>query len=107
MFTGSNEQASKKDYQTGSSKGMSLSNVTFLIIFCDSFAMEQDPECTAERELLEAASTIATFSITAPPDEEQSQPKAEVSCELSKENPEKDKGSKDQGRYHSFILFFT
>ncbi|XP_042732881.1 sorting nexin-20 isoform X2 [Lagopus leucura] len=63
--------------------------------FC-SFAMEQDPECTAEGELLEAASTIATFSITAPPDEEQSQPKAEVSCELSKENPEKDKGSKDQ-----------
>ncbi|XP_042677405.1 sorting nexin-20 [Centrocercus urophasianus] len=63
--------------------------------FC-SFAMEQDPECTAERELLEAASTIAMFSITAPPDEEQSQPKAEVSCELSKENPEKDKGSKDQ-----------
>ncbi|XP_010716099.1 sorting nexin-20 isoform X2 [Meleagris gallopavo] len=55
-----------------------------------SFAMEQDPESTAERELLEAASTIATFSITAPLDEEQSQPKAEVSCELSKENPEKD-----------------
>uniref|UniRef100_A0A8C3LE26 Sorting nexin 20 n=1 Tax=Chrysolophus pictus TaxID=9089 RepID=A0A8C3LE26_CHRPC len=52
-----------------------------------SFAMEQDPECTAERELSEAASTIATFSIT---DEEQSQPKAEISCELSKENPEKD-----------------
>lgn len=92
----------KKDYQTGSSKGMPLSNVTFFIIFCDSFAMEQDPECTAERELLEAASTIATFSITAPPDEEQSQPKAEISCELSKENPGRDDL---RGRCHSFILF--
>ncbi|XP_062442554.1 sorting nexin-20 [Rhea pennata] len=52
--------------------------------------MDQDPHYTAERELLEAVSRITPFSATTPSDEEQNQPRAEVSCQVSKENPGKD-----------------
>ncbi|EOA99804.1 Sorting nexin-20, partial [Anas platyrhynchos] len=52
--------------------------------------MEEDTHCTAERGLLEAVSRITMFSTTASPDEEQNQPKAEISCQVSKENPKKD-----------------
>lgn len=52
--------------------------------------MDQDSHCTAERELLETVSRITTASTTSPTDEEQNQPKAEISCEVRKENPEKD-----------------
>lgn len=52
--------------------------------------MDQDSHCTAEKELLEAVSRIATFSTASPSDEEQNQPKAEVSRQVRKENPEKD-----------------
>ncbi|NXH21127.1 SNX20 protein, partial [Bucco capensis] len=50
--------------------------------------MDQDSHCTAERELLEAANKTATFSTTSPSDEEQNQPKAEISCQVGKENLE-------------------
>lgn len=49
--------------------------------------MDQDSHCTAEKELLEAVSRITT---TSPSDEEENQPKAEISCQVRKENPEKD-----------------
>ncbi|NXS35375.1 SNX20 protein, partial [Pomatostomus ruficeps] len=52
--------------------------------------MDQDSHCTAERELLEAVSRITTSSTTSPSDEEENQPKAEISCQGRKENPEKD-----------------
>ncbi|KAM6253184.1 sorting nexin-20 [Porphyrio hochstetteri] len=52
--------------------------------------MDQDSHCTAERELLEAVSRITTFSTTSPPGEQQNQPKAEISGQRRKENPEKD-----------------
>ncbi|NXS09925.1 SNX20 protein, partial [Neodrepanis coruscans] len=52
--------------------------------------MDQDSHCTAERELVEAVSRITTFSTTSPSDEEENQPKAEISCQMRKENPEKD-----------------
>lgn len=52
--------------------------------------MDQDSHCTAERELLEAVSRISTFSTTSPSDEEQNQAKAEIPCQVRKENPEKD-----------------
>ncbi|XP_032854810.1 sorting nexin-20 isoform X2 [Tyto alba] len=52
--------------------------------------MDQDLHCTAERELLEAVSSITTFSTTSPSHEEQNQPKADTSCQVRKENSEKD-----------------
>lgn len=52
--------------------------------------MDQDSYCTAERELLEAVSRITTSSTSSPSDEEKNQPKAEISCQVGKENPEKD-----------------
>lgn len=64
--------------------------------------MEEDTHCTAERGLLEAVSRITMFSTTASPDEEQNQPKAEISCQVSKENPKKDDL---QGWCYPFILF--
>lgn len=63
--------------------------------------MEQDSHCTAERELLEAVSRITTSS-TSPSDEEENEPKAEISCQVRKENPEKDE---TQGWCYPLILF--
>lgn len=62
--------------------------------------MDQDSHCTAERELLEAVSRIATFSTASPSDEEQNQPKAEVSCQVRKEKDDL------QGWCYPLILFF-
>ncbi|XP_064016431.1 sorting nexin-20 [Pogoniulus pusillus] len=52
--------------------------------------MEQDSHCTAERELLEAGNRIPAFSITSPSDEEQNQPKAEIPCQVRKDDLERD-----------------
>lgn len=79
-----------KNYQTGSPKGVVLRNVMGFVIFQWLQAMDQDSHCTAERELLEAVSRITTSSTTSPSDEEENQPEAEISCQVRKENPEKD-----------------
>lgn len=52
--------------------------------------MDQDSHCTAERELLETGNRIPAFSTTRPSDEEQNQPKAEIPCQVRKENLGKD-----------------
>lgn len=52
--------------------------------------MDQDSHRTAEKELVEAVSKITTVSITSPSNEEQSHPKAEISCQVREEIPGKD-----------------
>ncbi|NXO03871.1 SNX20 protein, partial [Rhinopomastus cyanomelas] len=52
--------------------------------------MDQDSHCAAERELLEAVSKITTSSTTTPSDAEQNPPRAEIPCQVRKENPDKD-----------------
>lgn len=61
-----------------------------LVTFQRELGMDQDSHCSAEREPLEAAGRISTFSTTSPSDEEQNQPKAETACQVRKENPEKE-----------------
>lgn len=61
-----------------------------LVTFQRELGMDQGSHCSAEREPLEAAGRISTFSTTSPSDEEQNQPKAEIACQVGKENPEKE-----------------
>lgn len=84
------ERIIQENCQSGSPKGMVLRNLMGFVIFQCQQAMDQDSHCTAERELLEAVSRITTSSTTSPSDEEENQPKAEISCQVRKENPEKD-----------------
>ncbi|NXF07174.1 SNX20 protein, partial [Smithornis capensis] len=51
--------------------------------------MDQGSHCT-EGELVEAVNRITAFSTTSSSDKEENQPKAEISCQVRKENPEKD-----------------
>lgn len=69
---------------------MLLRNAVIFVMFQRWLAMDQDSHRTAEKELVEAVSKITTVSITSPSNEEQSHPKAEISCQVREEIPGKD-----------------